>query len=279
MERQKGLTKYHFYVAITALCWSTGGLFIKSVEQSGFLIVGAEAFFALVFCLLFQRHRFQWTKFVLMTGFFQFLMQICFVFANLLTTVGNTIVLQYTSMIFVLIYQSLDKRRLPKPYQLLVIVLALTGMVTFFFDQLSWDGLLGNILAIASGAFLGAQFYLNTKEQADANSSLYIQYFLCALTTLVYLAVHPSIQVSVSDGLYLLAAGIVTNGISGIFFAKGIEGISGFTANIICMSEAVLAPIWAFLFLHERLSPAACIGAVLIGSALVYNSIREVKET
>lgn len=77
--------------------------------------------------------------------------------------VTSTIVLQYTSMIFVIVYQGIAERRMPALRHVPVVLGAFAGMALFFMGSLSSEGMLGNILAIASGASFGLQFYLNSR--------------------------------------------------------------------------------------------------------------------
>ena len=267
--------KGYLFALITALCWSTSGLFVKEIGQSSFVIVGIQALIAQIFNLLNTKEKIRFTAFTMIVGFIQFMMHLTFVLANQYTTVGNAIVLQYSSMIFVLIYQSIDQRKKPEMYQIFVILLALTGMIIFFIDGFSFDSILGNGLAILSGAFFGLQFYLNTKEKADATSSVKIQYLISILVLLIYSIKNPVASFTLKDGIFLLAAGIITVGISGITFAKCIERIPAFSANVVCMSEVIFAPILALIFLKEWFTMHSLIGAILIILSLLYNMYKQ----
>lgn len=267
--------KGYLFALITALCWSTSGLFVKEIGQSSFVIVGIQALIALIFNFLYTKEKIRFTAFTMIVGFIQFMMHLTFVLANQYTTVGNAIVLQYSSMIFVLIYQSIDQRKKPEMYQIFVILLALTGMIIFFIDSFSFDSILGNGLAILSGAFFGLQFYLNTKEKADATSSVKIQYLISILVLLIYSIKNPVASFTLKDGIFLLAAGIITVGISGITFAKCIERIPAFSANVVCMSEVIFAPILALIFLKEWFTMHSLIGAILIIFSLLYNMYKQ----
>lgn len=81
------------------------------------------------------------------------MMGIIFIYANQLTTVGNAIILQYTSMIFVLIYRSIVTRKIPYYQEIFVITMVVLGMILFFFDTISMNGVFGNLMAIVSGVF------------------------------------------------------------------------------------------------------------------------------
>ena len=60
------------------------------------------------------------------------------------------------------------------------------GYGTLFMGGFPFDFIKGDSLAIVSGAFFGLQFYLNSKKQADASSSMNIQYLFSILFFLFY---------------------------------------------------------------------------------------------
>jgi drug/metabolite transporter (DMT)-like permease len=212
-----------------------------------------------------------------MVGIVQFMMHITFVYANKLTSVGNAIVLQYSSMIFVLLYESIEKRKLPMKYQWIVILLAFSGMFVFFMDSFSMNGILGNILAIISGAFFGLQFFLNTKKSADPFSSISIQYIISICVMIIYIFINRDVQLSARDLVYLGGNGIFQTALPGLFFSKCITLIPAFTANVICMSEVIFSPLWAFLFLQEFFTPFALLGSLIIIISLFINMYYEYK--
>ena len=242
------MNKGYLYAFLTALCWSTSGLFVKFIHQSAFVISGTTALIALIINHFYYRKPLKWNFFAFLVGICQFMMHITFTFANQFTSVGNAIILQYSSMIFVLIYESIDKKHLPKRYQLIVIFIAAVGMMIFFWDGFTSNNFLGNLLAIISGAFFGLQFYLNTKPQAVPVTSIKIQYILSILSMAVYLFYDGNFSVSLTDTVFLGFSGVI---------------------------EIFLAPLWAFIFLGERFSFGACIGSILMIIALSTNIITD----
>ena len=75
--------------------------------------------------------------------------------------------------------------------------------------------------------------------------------------------------------IFILLLGIVTAGMVGIAFAKCIERIPPFSANILCVSEIVFAPVLAFLFLHEWFAFCSLLGALFIVLSLLYNVYKQ----
>lgn len=269
--------KGYLYALLTALCWSTSGLFVKLVSQPALIIAGVEALVGIVFVYYVNRGKIYFSKYVLIVGFCQFMMHITFVCANQLSSVGNVIVLQYSSMIFVLFFESISRKKLPVLYQWGVIAVAVAGMLLFFYDSFSFDSAFGNALAIISGFFFGLQFYLNTKQKAMPESSLIMQFIITILVMLVYITYSKHIWITSREYIVLFASGIIHTVLAGLFFAKCVRLISAFTANVICMSEVVFAPLWALILLNERFTPMSLFGACIIVSSLIFNSYMEIK--
>lgn len=269
------MNKGYLYAFLTALCWSTSGLFVKFIQQPALMIGGITAVIALIINRFYYRKPLKWNLFSIFVGFCQFTMHTTFILANQLTSVGNAIVLQYSSMIFVLVYGAIDQHRFPKLYQLFVIMIAALGMVIFFWDGFASNNLLGNVLAIVSGVFFGLQFYLNTKPRAIPIASTRVEYILSILSMMLYLLFTQQISFTVSEFPVLVFAGVVQTALAGILFARCIVRISAFSANIICMSEIFLAPLWALIFLQETLSFGSMIGSLLMITALIINILAD----
>lgn len=265
------MNKGYVYLGATALCWSFIGVLIRFNSQSAILIHSVTSIIALFFSFCIARSKLVVNKLVVGIALAQIITGLTFVSANQLTGVGNAIVLQYTSMIFVLVYQSIDHRCIPTPKQVGVIVMAIVGMVLFFFDSLTLQGMLGNLLAITSGAFFGAQFYLNTKPKASPLSSAILSYGLSG--GMILLLLDKLVHVTIQEWGIMLVSGIVCTGLAGIFFAKGIERCHAFSANIICMSEVVMAPLWTFIMFHETLGIRSLLGAAIIICAVLLNML------
>lgn len=257
------------YMFLTAICWSLAGVLIRFNSQTGLMISTVCSCIAFLFNILFYRQKWIINKTVIFVAICQYIMGITFIYANQLTTVGNAIVLQYTSMIFVLIYQSIDERKLPKKRQLGIVFMVVVGMFLFFFDDISFEGMIGNILAIISGLFFGLQFYVNSKEQADAYTSTQLSYFISMLGICFVFKDLPTIQST--EWMTMIISGVIQTALGGIFFAKGIVLIEAFTANVICMSEVILAPLWAYLIFHETISLMSLVGGTLIILGILFN--------
>lgn len=274
----KGCRVNSGYLALlgTALAWSFSGVFSKVNSQPGFLISAVSSFTALVFYLVVIRPAIRVNRIVLLAAAASYVMGITFTYANKLTSVGSAIVLQYSSTAFVALYTAIDERRLPSPRKVLVIIMALTGMVAFFFDGLSPERVAGNLLAIASGAFFGLMFFLNAKPGSSPVTSSMIS---CTISLVPGIAFIPRLpQVAAHEWLLMVAGGTVCSGLANVCFARGIRKVDPLSANLITMLEVVLAALWSFLIFHESFGRYALVGAVLIMGSIVIDLVLERRE-
>lgn len=262
---------------LTALCWSFVGLFTRSNACSAWLTSAVASLSGLLFLLVVVRPTLRFTKRAVLVGLANCVMSLTFIFANKLTSVGNAIVLQYSSTIFVIIYESIERHHLPRVSKIGVVVMAFAGMLLFFLDELTAEGMLGNLLSIVSGAFFGLAFFMNAKPGALPMPSSLVGF---AVASLGFLVVAPEVPtVSPMNWALMLGQGIVCSGVSSIFYARGIRRVPAFSANMICMSEVILAPTWAFLAFGESFGRFAFMGAMLIVASIVINLVLDCRTT
>ena len=237
-------TKGVFYLLMTAFCWSLAGLFIRASHLSGLGFSMMSSIVAIPLSMIIHHKKLVFNKLTITVGVFQFLMSLTFIYANKLTSVANAIVF--------------------------------IGMALFFADTLSFSHLLGNILAITSGACFGMQFYLNNKEDAEAFSSTIFAYMFSLTVGLIVFRGLPNFQIT--DAFGVCGYGFFPMCLGGIFLALGISCTEAFTANLICMLEVILAPLWAFIFFHETISGISLIGAGMVVGGIILNLILDFKK-
>lgn len=257
------------YLFGTAFLWSFIGILVRANSQSALLIGAVTAIFMALFILLVGRPVLRVSRLIVLVAVCNFVTGTTFNFANQLTTVGNAIVLQYTSMIFVIVYQSLATRTLPSPAKIASVLVAFTGMGLFFLGDLSAEGMLGNLLAVISGATFGLCFFLNSRPDASPMVSSLIS---CGISILpiVYFAGDLGSVKPFEWGL-MLVHGLFCSGLASVLYAKGIARTNAFAANLVCMSEVVLAPCWSALLFGEVFRWNEFLGAAIIVLVIVGN--------
>ena len=142
-------------VFLAALLYSIGGLCIKVIPWGGMAINGGRTAIALAVIGLYLaaiRHRPRLNRWVLLGALCIFGTNTFFSLANKLTTAANTIVLQFTAPIFVILFSALFWRKKPRRLDLAACAVVFGGVLFFFVDSLEAGGALGNLLAILEGS-------------------------------------------------------------------------------------------------------------------------------
>lgn len=200
-----------------------------------------------------------------------------YVIANKMTTAANAIVLQYTAPIFVLLWNCLYQKKKTTKQQCLVVLMAFAGMVLFFLDQLDGGQLAGNIIAIGAGLSFSGVFFLNSLPEASSQDSSMIAFFLSFIISIPFLGDVSRMDAAALTALVVL--GVFQVGLAYVLFAKGTKLTSPVSASLIGLLEAILNPVWVFLFYGERMGRFALAGAGVILLAVVINIIAGKEET
>ena len=257
----------------TAFLWSFLGILTKSVSYHGMTVAGGTSFMAFLMMLAFNRkHRFRISRRVLLTGAVTAAMNLSFLVANKYTTVANAIVLQYCSPIFVVVYYRIFQKKRLGRQQLLAVGICLAGLVVFFADQLGQGNMMGNLLALFSGVTFAGAFYLNALPDSDPVSSQMLSHAFCVIAGLGYSALFVEQSYDVRQTAFLLLGGFLCTGFASVLYAWGMQKTTALNANLIAMSEVIMAPLWSFFIFHETLSRQAALGAGLMIAAILYET-------
>src|SRR6185369_2225916 len=139
-------------LVITALLWSTSGVFIKALTwQPMSILAGRGIFTSVLFLLYMRRLPTNITRWPLLAAGGSIATQFFFVTSTKLTTAANSIFLQYTAPIYVVLLAYWFLREKPSRTDWSAMGLIFLGLLLFFGDQLSPTGVYGNILAVLSG--------------------------------------------------------------------------------------------------------------------------------
>lgn len=268
--------KGNLYILITALLWSTGGLFIKFIPGNPVMINGVRSLIALLFFICYRRTvKVKCNRLILMAAICLVSTNLLYVIANKMTTAANAIVLQYTAPIYVLIWDCIYRKKVPRKQQCLVVIMAFAGMILFFLDQLEGGQLIGNIIAICSGLTFSGVFFINSLPDASSEDSSMIAFFIAFIISIPFLG--EVVKLEAPAVLALLALGIFQVGLAYVIFAKGAKLTSPVSASLIGLLEAISNPVWVYLAFGEAVGKYALAGAGIILAAVVLNTVNSGK--
>src|ERR1041384_3219291 len=164
-ERRKAI----LLLVIASLLWSTSGVFVKALDWQPVSILAARGLFtSIVFLLYMRRLPKNISRWTLLAAGGSIATQFLFVTSTKLTTAANSIFLQYTAPIYVVLLAYWLLREKPARTDWIAMGLIFLGLLLFFGDQLTPTGFYGNILAVLSGV-TSAIMMVSFRAQKDGS--------------------------------------------------------------------------------------------------------------
>ncbi len=271
-ERRKAI----LYLTLAAILWSTSGFFVKILNLQPISIMAGRSIFAsIVFLIYLRRVPTRFNRWQLLAAGAFILTQFLFVTSTKMTTAANSIFLQYTAPIYIVLLAYWFLGEKPSRTDWVSMAVIFLGLILFFGDKLSAEGLYGNILAILSGV-TSAVMMVAFRAQKDGNpaESNLIAFLVTATFGLPYLLG----EAWTTDSMLILAfLGVFQIGFAFIFFTKGIKHIPALEANLIGTLEPVLNPIWVFLFYGESMGRFALVGGLVVLGGVILSAVGSAK--
>jgi drug/metabolite transporter (DMT)-like permease len=261
-------------LAVAAALFSTGGAAIKAADFSGWQTAGLRSGIAAVAILLLSSEaRRGWTPRVVLVGCAYAACLTLFVLANRLTTAANTIFLQSTAPLYLLVLSPWLLKEPIRRQDLIFMAAVASGLALFFVSTeapvaTAPDPVRGNLLATVSGFFWALTVcglrWLGTGDQAAGSPvaavvSGNVTAFLVALPMALPLGGH-----DVTDWAVVTYLGVFQIAVAYVLVTSGLRHIPALEASLILLIEPVLNPVWAWIFQGERPGPWALLGGAII---------------
>lgn len=266
-EHQKGL----LLIFISAILWSTGGIFIKLLTLNPFQISFFRSIFAaLTIVAILRKKALIFNLGTFINGLFYAAILILFVIATKTTTAANAIFLQYTAPIYVFIFEPILLHTKFERINLITIIICIIGMLLFFIGELSPGHLIGNIFALLSGISFAA-FLLGmrlNKPEYQYPTIFVGNIFVVLFTSFSIFSLQ---KFSTIDFLMVSYLGIFQIGLPYIIFSLALKKVYAIEASLLSMIEPVLNPVWVYLGYGESPSMFAIIGGIII---IIVTSLR-----
>ena len=277
INKQKKSTEGIMFVLVAAALFSLGGLCIKMVPWSPMAINGTRSLISVMVLAIYLKkikHKLVVNPAVLFGAFCMTGTTSLFCAANKLTTAANSIVLQFTAPIFVIFFMWILKKEKPKKLDIIACILVFLGVICFFVESMFLGNMLGNFVAVLSGVCYAGVFMMNSFENSDPISSVFIGHGLSAVigTGLVFRETDFGMQAI--GGIVIL--GVFQMAIAYIFMTKGLEQVSAVTASLTTAIEPILNPLLVALFWGEMITPLSLVGAAIVVVSIVgYNLMKK----
>ncbi len=250
-----------------ASLWSIAGIFIKLISCSGFVIAGFRGLFAALVTAVYIKAGgigFKWNKAVFRTAVFMCLLFTAFVVSNKLTTAANAIVLQFTTPIWIMLYESLVMKKRLEGKDIIAAVCTLLGIALCFFDKLDGGRMLGNCIAVFAGLMMAFMYIcLGTGSEQEKINGTFFGHLFTAAAGIPFILFTKN-ELNPRAFLFLVILGVVQLGIPYILLNFSSKTCPPLACSLLGAVEPLLNPLWVALFDGEMPGPLAFAGGLVV---------------
>lgn len=261
-SRSRGL------LLLAALLWSIGGVLAKSpwiaeipIEFRGGVLACYRALFAAAVLAPFVAwRRVRWHRGLLPTALSYAAMNILYVSALTRTTAAAAIFLQYTAVGWSVLLGGLLLREHPRRADWIALLFAGCGIVSIVAWETSASHMPGNLIGLASGvAYAGVVVGLRALRSEDPVWVVMISNLTAGLCLLPWVRSMP-VELHAAQWGVLAVFGVLQMAIPYLLFALAVRESLAHEAALLTLIEAVLNPVWVWLFVGEIASIATWVG-------------------
>lgn len=267
-------------LAVCGLFWSTGGVLIKLVDWHPGAIWATRSAIAAALLWAVRRPSLrgirgaEWGAAITLamtTGLF--------ILANKLTTAANAILIQYSAPAWIALFATWFLGERATRLDWLTIGVVIAGITVFFFEQLTFDHLAGNLVALAAGvAFAFSAMTLRkvavsgtAAAPVDPLRPLLLGNLLAAVAGAPFVVLDSAPD---ATGWAALAGlGVVQQGAAYLLYAWAIRHATALEAMLIPIIEPILSPIWVALAIGERPGGWALLGGAIVIGAVTARAV------
>jgi drug/metabolite transporter (DMT)-like permease len=265
------------------LCWSTGGIFVRSVTVTdAWEVVFWRALFMAAFMSVFLTVRRRTQALAQLTavglpgvlaGALLALASFLFILSVMLrTTVANALVLMSIAPFITAMFGRLFLGEQPPRHTYLAMTAGLAGIALMFADALGSGTLIGNLLACGVPIVFASSVIL--LRQMSATADMAPTMLLAGLIALsVALPLAWPLTASGRDVSVLAVMGIFQFGLGCLLFTLAVPHLSAAEIGLLSLLETTLGPVWVWLGIGERPSGSALFGGVIVITSLLVNEI------
>ena len=264
-------------VFLGACCLSFGGLIVKSFEgaTNWQILFWRSIFFSIVvviyLLITYKKKIFNSFYKSGLPGFIGGLILSLgysgYVFAMYNTTVANTNFIIQTQTIFLAVFGYIFLKEKISKLTLASIILAFTGIILMVGNSLSPGQISGNMVAFIMPISF-ATLVLIVRKFPDTDM-VPMQFIAGIGATIIGYLFSSKISISSHDIFLGFLAGFFQVGLGFILITIGARRTLSALVGIIMLTEAVLGPLWAWLFANENPPSVVLIGGAIIISAVL----------
>jgi len=209
-------------------------------------------------------------KWGVVVSIFFSLANICFVSAIFATNVANVVFILALTPIFSALISFFWFRESPKPETWVAMIIALLGVGIIVWSDIGSGNLVGNLYAMATALFMAISFTVTRRSGKDLSMAAVLAGVFTAIITL-FIGAQITIENIAFGWLFLNAVVIMPLSLS--LLLLGPRLISAPEASLFLLLETVLAPIWVWLAIGEKVPSMTLAGGGVILLTLIAHAI------
>ena len=266
-----------FLVFLGACTLSFGGLIVKSFEGANLwqILFWRSIFFSIVvlffLIITYKKNLFTSIYKVGLPGFFGGMVLSCgyagYVFAMYNTTVANANFIIQTQTIFLAIFGYIFLKEKISKLTLASIFLAFGGIFLMLGSSLTGGQMIGNIAAFVMP--ISFAVLILTVRKYPSVDMIPLQLIAGIGAVVIGYLFSSKIIISSHDIFLGFVAGFFQVGFGFIFITIGAKTTPSALVGIIMLTEAVLGPLWAWLFINETPPLVVLVGGNIVLSAVL----------
>jgi drug/metabolite transporter (DMT)-like permease len=270
-----------------AILFSTGGAAIKATQLTGWQVASLRSAIAAVAVLvMLPASRRGFGPLSLLVGAGYAATMICFVLSNKMTTAANTIFLQSTAPIYLVLIGPLVLKEPIRRRELVFMSVLFAGLALFFVGHeapraTAPHPFQGNMVALASGVFwaitVAGLRYMGRDggRQGSAAAAVVAGNVIACLAALPFAL--PVARVSAADLAVVTFLGVIQIGLAYVLLTYGLAHVGALAASLLLLAEPVLNPLWAWLVHGEQPSGWSTAGGLVIIAATLGKSVYDAR--
>jgi len=192
-----------------------------------------------------------------------------------MTTIANAAFLFATAPFFAAVLSKMMLGETIRRFTIVALTIAMLGTAVMVFDSYTAGNWLGDFLALLSAVGF-AVFVVSLRANKTDNSlpvvflgasfSVVVAALMCIITGAGFYIPTNEIILGLCLGAFILGVGMVLCSI-------GSKVVPAAELSLLCMTEIIFAPVWAWLLLNEIPNTNVLLGGVAIIAAIVLNAM------
>lgn len=260
-------------IAGAALLWSTAGLGIKAIDDPPLKVVFFRSAVASFTLLIHFRPRIRHISPGVLTGLACYAAcLITFVTATKWTTAANAIFLQYSGVVWVLMFSPLVLKEPFRRRDAAAIAVAFAGMALFFLGRFDPRGRAGDGIALLSGIFFAA-LILTLRRERGVGAEAVVTWGSVVTAAVVLPFVASDLSLTPRSAAIYVFLGVFQLAAAYALFVRGIRHVTATEASLVGMLEPIANPIWVLFFLGEKPALTSILGGMVVLGAIAWRTL------